>query len=214
MFITFEGIDFSGKSTQIRLLEQRLRERGDSVLLVREPGGTAISEKIRAILLDRAHDAMDDVTEFLLFSASRSQLVRETIVPALASGAHVIADRFHDSSTAYQGYGRGLDILAIESVHRIATHGLMPDLTFFIDIPVDAGFERRNATERAIDRMEAADRMFFERIRAGYLLLAKEHGSRFVRIDGMLPINDIADTIWSIIRHHLPSLDDETRATQ
>lgn len=214
MFITFEGIDFSGKSTQIHLLEQRLRERGESVLLVREPGGTVISEKIRAILLDRTHDAMDDVTEFLLFSASRSQLVHEEILPALTSGVHVIADRFHDSSTAYQGYGRGLDIQAIESVHRIATHGLMPDLTFFIDIPVDESFERRNTPERVIDRMEAADRDFFERIRAGYLLLAKEHDTRFVRIDGMMPITDIADTIWKIINDRLPSLDDATRANQ
>ena len=213
MFITFEGIDFSGKSTQISILEQRLRERGDSVLLVREPGGTVISEKIRSILLDRAHDAMDDVTEFLLFSASRSQLVREEIIPALDAGVHVIADRFHDSSTAYQGFGRGLDIRAIESVHGIATHGLLPDLTFFIDIPVDASFARRDKPRRDIDRMEAADRAFFERIRDGYRHLAREHASRFVRIDGMLPIDEISDCIWNTIDSRLSSSEDASSAT-
>lgn len=213
MFITFEGIDFSGKSTQIRILERRLRDRGERVLLVREPGGTVISENIRSILLDRAHEAMDEVTEFLLFSASRSQLVQEEIIPALDAGVHVIADRFHDSSTAYQGYGRGIDIRAIESVHRIATHGIVPDLTFFIDIPVDASFERRNKPERAIDRMEAADRAFFEHIRDGYLHLAREHASRFVRIDGMLPIDHIANTIWNTIGSRLSSSEDASRAT-
>jgi len=212
MFITFEGIDFSGKSTQIRLLETRLRTNGERVRLVREPGGTEISEKIRAILLDRAHDAMDDVTEFLLFSASRSQLVQEEILPALASGVHVIADRFHDSSTAYQGFGRGLDIEAIKAVHRIATHGLVPDLTFFIDIPVDASFERRSKPDRTIDRMEAANRAFFERIRDGYLRLAEEHAFRFIRIDGMLAVDVIADMIWTAVSNRLSSTD-ATNAT-
>lgn len=213
MFITFEGIDFSGKSTQITRLEKRLRARGDDVLLVREPGGTMISEKIRTLLLDRSNDEMDSVTEFLLFSASRSQLVEQRIKPALHDGTHVIADRFHDSSTAYQGYGRGLDIESILHVHRLATHDLAPDLTFFIDIPVDESFRRRTLRAGDIDRMESADRMFFERIREGYLRITEDHPDRIVRVDGLQSIDAIANAIWTTISVRLATHDHQNKDT-
>ncbi|MBN1446305.1 MAG: dTMP kinase [Bacteroidetes bacterium] len=205
MFITFEGIDFSGKSTQISLLTDRLRLQGEEVLVVREPGGTIISEKIRELLLDRSHVAMDAVTEFLLFSAARSQLLREIIAPVLTSGTTVIADRFHDSSTAYQGFGRGLDIEAVNSVHRLATHGIEPDLTFFIDISVDESYRRRALQGREIDRMEALDASFFQAVRTGYQAIATEAPSRFITINGMQPIEDIAKAIWDAVSSRRPS---------
>jgi dTMP kinase len=183
-FITLEGIDFSGKSTQCGHLLAWFEARGLPTLLVREPGGTAISEQIRALLLDTRFDAMNPVSELLLFSAARAQLVRERIAPALASGISVIADRFHDSTTAYQGYGRGLDLDAIFRIHTLATDGLEPDRTLYYDISYETSLERRHARGRDADRMEAGDRRFFERVRAGYLALAERFPSRFIVVDG------------------------------
>lgn len=203
MFITFEGIDFSGKTTQITALTERLQTQGDEVVLVREPGGTAISEHIRALLLDPLHDDMDAVTEFLLFSSSRSQLVRDVILPAVQNDKHVIADRFFDSSTAYQGFGRGLDIDDILHVHHLATHGLSPDITFFIDITVEESLKRRELLGREIDRMERADTAFFERVRSGYLQLLERNPHRFIRIDGMNEATQIAEHIWNEVQQRL-----------
>ena len=196
MFITFEGIDFSGKSTQIQLLIERLHAVQQDTILVREPGGTIISERIRDMLLDHKHGNMDEVTEFLLFSASHSQLVRETILPALEKGKHVIADRFHDSSTAYQGYGRGLDLEDLFRVHHLATHALSPHLTFLIDIPVEESFARRTQRRGSIDRMESASMEFYTRVRAGYAALAEKHPDRIIRIDGLQSVDAISETIW------------------
>jgi dTMP kinase len=198
MFITFEGIDLSGKSTQILLLLERLREAQQDTILVREPGGTLLSERIRDLLLDREHGNMDEVTEFLLFSSSRSQLVREVILPALDAGKHVIADRFYDSSTAYQGYGRGLDLEDLLRVHHLATHGLSPQLTFLIDIPVEESFARRSRRSGNIDRMENASKEFYTRVRNGYAALADEHKKRIVSIDGLQSVETIAETIWRL----------------
>ncbi|PLX24502.1 MAG: dTMP kinase [Ignavibacteria bacterium] len=203
MFITFEGIDFSGKTTQITAFTKQLRACGGEVVLVREPGGTTISEEIRSLLLDPAYDSMDAVTEFLLFSSSRSQLVRETILPTLQDGKHVIADRFFDSSTAYQGYGRGLNIDDILHVHHLATHGLSPDITFFIDITLEESYRRRAQLGREIDRMERADDAFFERVRTGYLHLLETNPQRFVRIDGMNDEQRISDLIWTEVSSRL-----------
>lgn len=184
VFITLEGIDFSGKSTQCGHILAWFEAQGMPTLLVREPGGTAISEQIRALLLDTRFDAMSPVSELLLFSAARAQLVRERIRPALASGISVIADRFHDSTTAYQGYGRGLDLDAIFRIHALATDGLEPDMTLYYDIGYEASLERRRARGGEADRMEAGDRGFFERVREGYLALAARFSSRVVVVDG------------------------------
>ena len=171
MFITFEGIDFCGKSTQVELLKEYLVQQNKNVHLIREPGGTEISEKIRDILLDKKNNAMVMETEIFLFSASRAQLVREVIRPYLLKGFYVISDRFHDSSTAYQGYGRGLPVDAIMNIHKLAIGDTIPDLTFFIDIPNEVAIERKaKKTHSDLDRIEVSDNLFFERSKSRVIL--------------------------------------------
>jgi dTMP kinase len=191
MFITFEGIDFCGKSTQVGLLRDYLLKQKKNVHLIREPGGTEISEKIREILLDKKNNAMVMETEIFLFSASRAQLVREVIRPYLQKGYYVISDRFHDSSTAYQGFGRGLSVDAILNIHNLAIGETIPDITFFIDIPNDVAIARkRNIAHSDLDRIEVSDNTFYERVREGYLYLSKKE-KRFKVIDGTQSINQI-----------------------
>lgn len=190
MFLTFEGIDFCGKSTQVELLKNYLVERKKTVEIIREPGGTKISEMIRTILLDKIHENMCNETEFLLFSASRAQLVREKIRPYLMKGYYVISDRFHDSSTAYQGFGRGLSIDAIMSIHNLAIGDTVPNLTFFIDIPVEVAESRkRQKLQHELDRIEVSEKDFYEKVRNGYLFLSKD--KRFRKLDGMQSIETI-----------------------
>ncbi|MDT8324459.1 MAG: dTMP kinase [Bacteroidota bacterium] len=214
MFISFEGIDFSGKSTQITLLLRRLENASVESLLVREPGGTEISERIRTLLLDPSHGNMDPVSEFLLFSASRSQLVQDVIAPALRRRVLVIADRFFDSSTAYQGYGRGLDLEALQRVHQLATHGISPDMTFFMDIPVAESFARRPQRAGDTDRMENAGEDFYRRVRDGYLRLAAKFPARILVIDGVRPAEEIAEQIWERISAKLVSPTHDTEGEQ
>lgn len=184
MFITFEGIDFCGKSTQIDLLERHLLDKNIKVLVIREPGGTEISEKIRRMLLDKENSKMFMETEFLLFSASRSQLVREKIQPYLEREFYVISDRFHDSSSAYQGYGRGIPIDVISSIHKLTIGKSVPDITFFIDIPVNVAEQRRQQRSMDnLDRIEKSNKDFFYRVREGYLKLA-ECDRRFKIVNG------------------------------
>ena len=191
MFITFEGIDFCGKSTQVGLLRDYLLEQKKDVHLIREPGGTEISEKIREILLDKKNNAMVMETEIFLFSASRAQLVREVIRPYLQKGYYVISDRFHDSSTAYQGFGRGLSVDAILNIHNLAIGDTIPDVTFFIDIPNHIAIDRkRKIAHSDLDRIEVSDNTFYERVREGYLYLSKKE-KRFKVIDGTQSINQI-----------------------
>ena len=200
MFITFEGIDFCGKSTQVDLLKEYLIQHNKNVHLIREPGGTEISEKIRNILLDKKNNAMVMETEILLFSASRAQLVREVIRPYLLQGYYVISDRFHDSSTAYQGYGRGLPVESIMKIHKIAIGDTIPDLTFFIDIPNKVAIERKTKkTHSDLDRIEVSDNQFYERVREGYLNLAKKE-KRFRIIDGTESISKINERIINEIK--------------
>ena len=200
MFITFEGIDFCGKSTQVDLLKEYLIQHNKNVHLIREPGGTEISEKIRNILLDKKNNAMVMETEILLFSASRAQLVREVIRPYLLQGYYVISDRFHDSSTAYQGYGRGLPVESIMKIHKIAIGDTIPDLTFFIDIPNKVAIERKTKkTHSDLDRIEVSDNQFYERVREGYLNLAKKE-KRFRIIDGTESIGKINERIINEIK--------------
>jgi dTMP kinase len=197
MFISFEGIDFSGKSTQIELLKDYLVEHNKKVEILREPGGTEISEKIRDILLDSENHEMFAEAELLLFSASRAQLVREKIRPYLQKGIYVISDRFHDSSTAYQGYGRGVPLEIVNNVHDLAIGETVPELTFFIDIPVGIANERRKKKlKRKLDRMELSDIEFFNRVRSGYLEIARKE-ERFKVIEGTQTIETIQNQIIS-----------------
>jgi dTMP kinase len=198
MLITFEGLDYSGKSTQIGLLADRLRSERYEVLVLREPGGTQVGENIRAILLDTKSSDMTPVGEFLLFSASRAQLVENVIKPELAAGKVVICDRFHDSSTAYQGFGRGIPLEAIRAVNALATDRLIPDLTFFIDIPLDEVERRIRERKEGKDRIESTGRTFYERVRAGYLRLASEE-KRFRVLDGMKSLEEIHAAVWKAV---------------
>ncbi|NNG27474.1 MAG: dTMP kinase [Ignavibacteriaceae bacterium] len=197
MFISFEGIDFCGKSTQIDLLNDYLVEQGKKVEIVREPGGTTLSEMIRAILLDNKNDKMLKETELFLFSASRAQLVRDKIRPYLEKGFYVISDRFHDSSTAYQGYGRGIPVEVIADVHNLAIGDTIPEITFFIDIPVGiANGRKKKKSKGKLDRIELADIEFYTRVRNGYLETSKNE-KRFKVIDGTQSIQHIHNHIIS-----------------
>ena len=200
MFITFEGIDFCGKSTQVELLKFFLVSCNKKVHLIREPGGTEISEKIREILLDKKNNTMVMEAEIFLFSASRAQLVKEVIRPYLQKGYYVISDRFHDSSTAYQGYGRGLPVDTIIKINNLAIGDTIPDVTFFLDIPNEVAIERKaKKTHLDLDRIEVSDNSFFERVRTGYFYLAEKE-KRFRIIDGTQSIKKINEQIINDIK--------------
>lgn len=196
MFITFEGVDGSGKSTQVRLLGQYFEAQGRTPLLVREPGGTELSERVRALLLDPAAHIVPRA-ELLLFSAARAQLVDEVIHPALTAGRVVIADRFYDSTTAYQGGGRDLaDAEWLRDFHAFVTDGLTPDRTYYIDVSPEIAAARRGTD---LDRMEGAGAAFFERVRAAYQHLAAAEPERFVVLDGRRSVEDLnADIVRDI----------------
>lgn len=183
-FLTFEGIDGSGKSTQARLLDEHLRDEGRDPLLVREPGGTELSERIRSLLLEPDFNVRP-MAELLLFSAARTQLVAERIRPALEAGRIVICDRFYDSTTAYQGAGRGVaDPEWLQSFHRRVTGGLVPDRTYLVELDPETARTRREADGAEGDRMETEDQGFYNRVVAAYSTLAEEHPERFRRLDG------------------------------
>ncbi len=174
-FITFEGSEGCGKSTQSKMLSQYLRSKGLRVVYLREPGGTKISEKIRKILLDHKNDSMFPVCEMLLYMSARAQIVEEVIKPALKQGKVVICDRFLDSTIAYQGYGLGMDIKTIKYVGNLVTSGIKPDLTIFLDLPVKKGLSVRS---RVKDRIERRALNFHFRVRQGYLKLAVQEHAR------------------------------------
>ncbi|MCP5064158.1 MAG: dTMP kinase [Ignavibacteriae bacterium] len=203
MFITFEGLDFCGKSTQVKLLKKYFEDKNKTVKLIREPGGVKISEKIRDILLDIENDEMVFETELLLFSASRAQLVRESILPFLDKGDIVISDRFHDSSIAYQGYGRGINPKFVIDLQNFAIGSAIPEITFFIDIPIEEVLKRKgNISESELDRIEVSQNNFYEKVREGYKLLAANE-ERFLTLDGLMSIEEISKRIISKIEQML-----------
>ena len=195
--ITFEGIDGSGKSTQIQLLEAEFEKLGISYKTFREPGGTKLSEKIRTILLDKENIELYSNAESLLFAAARAQLTAEQIKPAITKGEFVICDRFTVSTIAYQGYGRGLNINNLELINTIATDGLIPDITFILDIDPQKATERLKTVNP--DRMEAAGIDFFKKIRQGYCQIREQNQSRCIVINGEKPQKDISKEIHHII---------------
>lgn len=199
MFITFEGIDLCGKSTQAKLLLEYLHSIKKKVIYVREPGGTNISEKIRHLLLDKDHVEMEYVTEFLLFSASRYQLTNEIIIPHLKKGYIVICDRYFDSSTAYQGFGGKIDVKDINQVNKIASSGLKPDVTFLLNITPEESFKRKKSRNKAADRIEEKTLAYYKKVVNGYIEIAKANKKRFKVIDGKKNVNDIHAFIVSCI---------------
>jgi dTMP kinase len=197
-FISFEGIEGTGKSTQAKLLYTYLREKGADVILTEEPGGTQISVKIREVLLSVEHKEMSPLTELLLYNASRAQHIQEVIMPALDRGAMVITDRFTDSTLAYQGYGRGLDLQLIDSIDLIATGRLKPDITLLLDLDVQTGLKRNRGINKT-DRLELEDVPFHERVRNGYHMLAAKEPGRIKLIHASKSIEEMHREIIRII---------------
>jgi dTMP kinase len=194
LFITFEGAEGCGKSTQARALWQRLVRRGIPAVLTYEPGGTALGNRLRYVLKRRLQDKISALGELFLFAACRIQLVNEVIRPSLEQAKVVICDRFSDSTTVYQGYGRGLNLETIEDINDLATEGIRPDLTVLLDIPPQKGLSRKGS--RSNDRFEAENIAFHHKIRDGYLKLAAEEPERWLVIDATLPKAEIGKIIW------------------
>jgi dTMP kinase len=200
LFITFEGPDGSGKTTQIRKLTMFMTEQGFDTLVTREPGGTVIGEKIRDVILDRNHTEMDAITEAMLYAASRAQHVSEVIAPALEAGRTVICDRFMDSSIAYQGYGRKLGD-CVRVINEIAVAGLIPDITFLLVVDPKEG--KRRIKNEQLDRLELEENDYHQDVYNGYMELAKEHSNRIVLIDGSGDIEGISQEITRIAKEFL-----------
>jgi dTMP kinase len=205
LFVTFEGVDGCGKTTQMRLLAERLRERGEKVIETAEPGGTAIGMAIRAILLDPAHHLLSPTAEMLLYFAARAQNVDEVLEPALAAGCIVVSDRWTDSTLAYQGAGRGLGQEVVAALDAIACRGRKPDLTVWVDIDLETSLERarRRNEEVAVSgakretRMDEQTREFYSRVREAYQRLTEAEPRRFARVDGRGTVAEVFERVWS-----------------
>lgn len=210
-FITLEGIEGSGKSTQVSGLTSLLEKRGYDCLVTREPGGSRIAEKIRAILLDSASQGLTPMAELMLYLADRAQHVQEVILPALELGKIVLCDRYSDATLAYQGYARNLGVERVSELNRYASSGLEPDLTLLFDLPVPVGLVRAkeriaelHADQPAEDRFEHETLAFHQRVRDGYLALAQSHTQRFVVIDANQPADQVAMAIREAVIARLP----------
>lgn len=199
-FITFEGCEGSGKSTQIRLLSERLKREGISHIVTREPGGSDIAEQIRAIILSGKNTAMCDECEALLYAAARAQHLRERVQPELERGMLVLCDRFVDSSLAYQGYARGLGMKFIEEINAFALRDFRPDLTLFLNISPKSAFERKHGADEN-DRMEQLGLNFHSRVYEGYLKLAESYPERIVKVDCSGTKWDTAGNIYDILKN-------------
>ena len=203
MFITFEGPDGGGKTTQLKLLASALREEGREIVTTREPGGTEIGDQIRAVIMNMKNKAMDPRTELLLFNASRAQLVEELIRPSLAAGKAILCDRYADSTMAYQGYGHGLDKDELRRLLNFATGGLKPDLTLLFDISAEAGLKRRLSNHDEWNRMDDYALQFHERVRGGFLELAAADPERWVVIDADRDPGVIHAEVLDIVKRKL-----------
>ena len=212
MLITFEGIDGAGKSTQIKKLLESLSAEGREVLALREPGGSEVAEKIRSILLESRHE-ITPIGELLLFSASRAEIVQEVIKPALATGKTVILDRFFDSTTAYQGYGRGINLELLQSIIAISTCGTVPDIPFYLDIEPEEAAARKFSQPSLplafesdeLDRMERSGVAFYHKVRQGYLDIISRNKERFISIDALLPEMVIHRQIMAMLAKRFPA---------
>jgi dTMP kinase len=206
-FITFEGGEGCGKSTQARLLQDKLEQQNISVVLTREPGGTSLGAEIRKLLKEKRRSSISPQAELFLFVASRVQLLAELIRPALEETKVVICDRFTDSTLVYQGYGRGLDLTTVETVNNMATENLKPDLTILLDMSPEQGLARKQSLK---DRFELEDLSFHHRVREGYLKMAAAEPDRWLLIDASLPERKIAEIIWDrVSKLLLPSVEAE-----
>jgi len=206
-FITLEGGEGTGKTTQIELLAKELEKQGHEVILTREPGGTREAEKIRELLVDREGGNWTPVAECLLFFAARNMNAETLIKPALAAGKIVIADRFADSTRAYQGYGHGLDLEIVEKVNDLSLGTFQPDLTFILDLPAKTGLQRAGRRlqedQSAEDRFEQLDTDFHEKLRQGYLDIAVKNPDRCIVVDAKQSIGEIAESLWSATQEKL-----------
>ena len=208
IFITIEGPDGSGKTTALQQVVPRLQqEMNRKVVATREPGGSPIAEKIRSLILDPSHTDMDSRTEALLYAASRRQHLIEKVLPVLESGDVIFCDRFVDSSIAYQGYARGIGEEGIREINQFATEGLEPDVTLYIDVPADVGIQRihANLDDREYNRLDQEKLAFHEKVRAGYLQLAKANPERIVVVDGTMSREEVAESCYQIIKNRYPS---------
>ncbi len=202
IFITMEGPDGAGKSTQIDLLKKYLEDKGYNILLTRDPGGNDISEAIREIILNKDFTEMGYMTELLLYASARAQLVKENIKPALEAGTAVIADRFVDSSAVYQGIGRGLGIDTVYKVNEFALQGIMPDMTILMDLDAEVGLARKK-NQAELDRMERESVDFHKKVVAGYRELAARYPERILKVDASLQVQEIHDIIITNIEKKL-----------
>ena len=200
LFITMEGTDGAGKSTQLDLLNKYLKDKGFNVVFVREPGGTKISEKIRNIILDIDNKEMNYMTEAFLYASSRTQLVNEVIIPELKKGSVVICDRFVDSSIVYQGIARNLGVEVVRKINNIATGGLIPDITFFLDLSPDKAIERKKE-QKELDRLERHKSQFYSKVYEGYKMLIEEEGERIKVIDATQSIEVIHNNIVNYLEN-------------
>lgn len=211
VFITFEGPEGGGKSTHVAGLARRLRDLGYDVVTTREPGGTPAGEAIRDVIQhDKRSENLSPATETLLFLASRAQLVQTVILPALKKGCCVISDRFADSTIAYQGYGRGMDVQSLFRLNKFATGAAVPDLTLLLDLDVKRGFmrlqERNRKNNARHDRIERESLLFHEKVRRGYLKLAEKWPGRFRIVDAGQSMKQVEESIWAVVRKRLGRL--------
>ena len=202
IFITMEGPDGSGKSTQISRLKEYLEKEGYNVLITREPGGTVISEAIREIILNKDFTEMSPVTEMMLYVSARAQLIAEVVGPAIDSGTTVISDRFVDSSLVYQGMARGLGVDTVYEINKVAIGDYMPDVTFMLDLPAEVGISRKK-DQKELDRMELESLEFHKKVAEGYRSLAAKFPDRIKTIDATLPIDEICGIIKGKVKHLL-----------
>lgn len=200
MFITFEGIDGSGKTTQVRLIAEKLKSLGRDIVMIREPGGTQFSENIREILLNSKHD-INSISELMLFEAARADLTDKVIKPALAEGKIVIADRFYDSTTAYQGYGRQIPLEHVNTANKLGSLGLVPNMTFYLRVTMQLA--KKRSSRRNHDRIESSGDNFFKRVLEGFDAIAAAEPNRFHIIDSFGTVEETYIKIWEIVKERL-----------